>query len=113
MNDFLQEEFQAQDRSSRRGANNQRKRPELNRERKLHLLWSFLGGFPVKQIKSKNLFTDRYRSELNYLSESKLNAAKVNRVHSLQQIFSFSEEEAQEFLHGFPVKDAEPGQNHV
>ena len=66
-------------------------------------------------IKSKGLFADRYRSELNYKSDSdhEDNAAQNMKLHSMQSLLSLSEEEAQHFLAGLPVKNPEPGQTFI
>ena len=74
-----------------------------------------LGNFPMKMMKSKSMFAGRYRSALNYGSDtpSETKSVDLEKVHSIQSMLSLSEEEAQHFLAGLPVKDLDPGQDYI
>ena len=74
-----------------------------------------LGSFPVKHLKSKNLFVSRYRGEMNYKSDNSTEnkSAYLDRLQSMQTMLSISEDDAQELLKGLPTHEVEPGQNFV
>ena len=74
-----------------------------------------LGGFIVKQIKSKDMFTGRFRSDMNYKSNNQAEnkGAYSDRSPSLQSILSFTEEDAQKLLAGLPARELEPGQDFI
>ena len=69
----------------------------------------------MKLMKSKSMMTDRFKSALNYGSgtANDRQAVSLDKLHSMQSMLSLSEEEAQDFLAGLPVKDLEPGQDFI
>ena len=74
-----------------------------------------LGSFPIKHLKSKNLFASRYRGEMNYKSDNSIEnkSAYLDRLQSMQTMLSISEDDAQELLKGLPTHEPAPGQNFV
>ncbi|CAF1241415.1 unnamed protein product [Rotaria magnacalcarata] len=72
-----------------------------------------IGSFLMKQIKSKELFTSRYRSMMNYGSDiqAETKSPYLNKLDSVQSILSLSEDDARNLLAGLPTKELEPGQD--
>jgi hypothetical protein len=94
-------------------------RIEKEKKKKFYYLISFLflfiGSFIVKHLKSKDMFASRYRSSMNYKSEnqSENKSAYSDKLHSVQSILSFTEEDARALLAGLPARELEPGQDFI
>jgi len=75
----------------------------------------FLGNFLVRLLKSKDLFISRFRSELNYKSDSESDskANYLSKLDTIQSILTLSEQDARELLAGLPAKELEPGQDFI
>lgn len=75
----------------------------------------FKGNFLVRLIKSKDLFISRFRSELNYKSDSESDskANYLSKLDTIQSILTLSEQDARELLAGLPAKELEPGQDFI
>lgn len=69
----------------------------------------------MKLFKSKDMLTPRTRASLNYKSktQSENQSGYTDKVHSVQSIFSFTEQDARDLLVGFPAKNLEPGQDFI
>ena len=69
----------------------------------------------MKLIKSKDLFTSRYRSALNYSSEnqSENKDAYSGKLDSMQSIMSLTEQDARDLLAGLPARELEAGQDFI
>ncbi|CAF1182268.1 unnamed protein product [Rotaria sp. Silwood1] len=74
-----------------------------------------VGSCIVKNFKSKDMFTARYRSEMNYTSDNQLEnqSTYLNKLDSIQSILSFTEEDARNLLEGLPIKDLESNQDFI
>ncbi len=61
------------------------------------------------------MFTSRTRATLNYKSDNQVENedAYSDKVHSVQSILSFSEQDARNLLAGLPAKDLAPGQDFI
>jgi hypothetical protein len=69
----------------------------------------------VKFIKSKDMFSSRQRSKLNYNSDNQVEnkSAYSHKFDSVQTALSFTEQDARDLLAGLPAKDLEPGQDFI
>lgn len=82
------------------------------------MCFSFLlGGFLSKHMKSKDMFTPRFRTLLNHGADSDTELEEQNpyldRLNSLQAILAFTEQDARDLLEGLPDKELEPGQEFI
>lgn len=61
------------------------------------------------------MFTARYRSALNYGSDTDQQSESpyLNKLDSVQSILSFTEQDARELLSGLPSKQLEPDQDFI
>ncbi len=77
---------------------------------KFHIL--FIGSFIVKLLKAKDLFVPHYQSSLNHKSDDgpEDKGAYPNKLHSVESLLSFTEEDARKLLVGLPVRELESGQ---
>lgn len=74
-----------------------------------------LGDFMMRMIKSKDLFTSRYRSALNHSSDNQAEnkEAYSDQLDSMQSIMSLTEQDARDLLAGLPARQLEPGQDYI
>jgi len=84
-------------------------------KKNIKYLFLFIGSFFVKLLKSKEMFTSRTRATLNYKSENQVENedAYSDKIHSVQSVLSFSEQDARNLLAGLPAKDLAPGQDFI
>ncbi len=74
-----------------------------------------VGSLIVKHLKSKEMFSSRQRSELNYSSDNQVEnkSAYSNKLYSVQSVLSLTEQDARDILAGLPAKELEPGQDFI
>lgn len=66
-------------------------------------------------FKSKDMFTLKYRSDMNYDSQTtpENKSPYLDKIDPMQSLLSLSEEDARKLLEGLPPKEVEPGQNFI
>ncbi|CAF1311647.1 unnamed protein product [Adineta ricciae] len=76
---------------------------------------TLIGNIAVKCLKSKDIFTSRYRAALNYQSESdtETKTGYSHKLDSIQSILSVTEKDARDLLAGLSTRELAAGQDFI